>query len=63
MAAIVKDNIDEIKKLCERMQIQSLYLFGSGRDETKFTKNSDLYFNLKKIRRDNQFRNIIILTY
>jgi len=53
MVAIVKDNIDEIKKLCERMQIQSLYLFGSGRDETKFIKNSDLDFTFQ-FKKDKQ---------
>ena len=44
MIAAVKENIDEIKKLCERMQVQSLYLFGSGSNEKRFKKNSDLDF-------------------
>jgi uncharacterized protein len=44
MIAIVKDNLDEIVKICERMQIQSLYLFGSASNEKRFTKNSDLDF-------------------
>ena len=44
MIAIVKGNINEIVKICERMQIQSLYLFGSASNEKRFTTNSDLYF-------------------
>jgi uncharacterized protein len=44
MIAIVKDNLDEIVKICEKMQIQSLYLFGSASNEKRFTKNSDLDF-------------------
>lgn len=44
MVTIVKDNIDEIVKICKKMQIQSLYLFGSGSDERKFKKSSDLDF-------------------
>lgn len=44
MIAIVKDNIGEIVKICERMQIQSLYLFGSASNEKRFTRNSDLDF-------------------
>ena len=44
MIAIVKDNINEIIKICERMQVRSLYLFGSASDEKNFTKTSDLDF-------------------
>ena len=44
MIAIVKDNIDEIVQTCKRMQLQSLYLFGSASNENRFTKNSDLDF-------------------
>ena len=44
MVSAIKANIDEIKKLCERMQVQSLYLFGSGTNEKKFKKKSDLDF-------------------
>ncbi|MEP6928196.1 MAG: nucleotidyltransferase domain-containing protein [Ginsengibacter sp.] len=57
MVAIVKDNIDEIKKLCERMQIQSLYLFGSGSNENRFTKKSDLDF-LYQFKKDQNGLNI-----
>jgi predicted nucleotidyltransferase len=53
MIAIVENKIDEIKKLCERMQIQSLYLFGSGSNEKRFTKNSDLDF-LFQFKKDEQ---------
>ncbi|MEO6330189.1 MAG: nucleotidyltransferase domain-containing protein [Ginsengibacter sp.] len=44
MVAIVKDNIEEIIKTCERMKVHSLYLFGSAGNKKKFTKNSDLDF-------------------
>lgn len=44
MVSVVKDNSEEIKNLCEKMQTQSLYLFGSGSNEKNFTKKSDLDF-------------------
>jgi predicted nucleotidyltransferase len=53
MIAIVKDKMDEIIKTCKRMQIQSLYLFGSGSDEKKFRKNSDLDFLYKFKKNEN----------
>ena len=54
MVAIVKDNIDEIIKICERMQIQSLYLFGSASNEKSLQKIVTLifYINLKKMKTD-----------
>ena len=51
MIAIVKDNLAEILETCKRMQLQSLYLFGSASNEKKFTKNSDLDF-LYKFKKD-----------
>jgi predicted nucleotidyltransferase len=57
MIAIVKDNIDEIVKTCERMQIQSLYLFGSASNEKGFKKNSDLDF-LYQFKKDKNGLNI-----
>ena len=53
MVATVKDNIEEIKKLCQKMQIQSLYLFGSGGNEERFTKKSDLDF-LYQFKKNDQ---------
>ncbi|HEY8688847.1 MAG TPA: nucleotidyltransferase domain-containing protein [Chitinophagaceae bacterium] len=44
MIAIVKDNLNKIIELCERMQLQSLYLFGSATKEKGYTKDSDLDF-------------------
>jgi predicted nucleotidyltransferase len=44
MVSIVRDNIDEIVKACKKMQLRSLFLFGSAGNETKFTKDSDLDF-------------------
>ena len=44
MITTVENKMDEIKKLCQKMQVQSLYLFGSGTNEKNFTKKSDLDF-------------------
>jgi uncharacterized protein len=51
MIEIVKDNMDKIIKTCEEMQLQSLYLFGSASNKSRFTKNSDLDF-LYKFKKD-----------
>ena len=53
MVSVVKDHIEEIKRLCQKMQIQSLYLFGSGSNEGRFTQKSDLDF-LFKFKKDKQ---------
>jgi predicted nucleotidyltransferase len=50
MIAIDENKINEIKKLCERMQVQSLYLFGSGTNEKRYTKKSDLDFLFQFIK-------------
>ncbi|MGH2646794.1 MAG: nucleotidyltransferase family protein [Ginsengibacter sp.] len=34
----------EIVKTCEKMQVKSLYLFGSGSEKKRFKKDSDLDF-------------------
>ncbi len=52
MVTIVKDNINDIVKICEKMEIQSLYLFGSGSRQDRFSKNSDLDF-LYKFKKNN----------
>ncbi|MEP6583535.1 MAG: nucleotidyltransferase domain-containing protein [Ginsengibacter sp.] len=52
MIKLVENNIEEIRKVCEKMQIESLYLFGSGSIEKKFTNNSDLDF-LYKFKKDD----------
>ncbi len=44
MVAIVKNNLNKIIELCERMQLQSLYLFGSATKEKEYTGDSDLDF-------------------
>jgi hypothetical protein len=51
MVKEVKENIEEIKQLCRKMQVQSLYLFGSGSSGEKFSKTSDLDF-LFKFKKD-----------
>ena len=51
MIAILRDHMDEIIETCERMQLKSLYLFGSASNEKNFTKNSDLDF-LYKFKKD-----------
>ncbi len=53
MVAIVENKIEEIKELCKKMQVQSLYLFGSGTSEKSFTKESDLDF-LFQFKKDDQ---------
>lgn len=53
MVKIVENKLDEIIRLCERMQLHSLYLFGSGSDEKKFTGKSDLDF-LYKFKKDEE---------
>ncbi|MEO6638873.1 MAG: nucleotidyltransferase domain-containing protein [Ginsengibacter sp.] len=52
MIPIVESNIDDIVKICERMEIQSLYLFGSGSNQNRFTQKSDLDF-LYKFKKEN----------
>lgn len=44
MIAIVKNNLESIVKLCERMQLESLYLFGSATNEENYKIDSDLDF-------------------
>jgi len=44
MVSSVKDNLNEIIELCERMQLQSLYLFGSATNQKEYTTGSDLDF-------------------
>ncbi|MEX2590516.1 MAG: nucleotidyltransferase domain-containing protein [Chitinophagales bacterium] len=43
MIPIVKDNIQQIKNLCETHQVEALYLFGSAAKGLS-KKNSDLDF-------------------
>jgi len=44
MVKAVKDNIEEIMDTCRKMQVKSLYLFGSGAREKDFSSESDLDF-------------------
>ena len=44
MVADVKDHIEAIKKVCQKMELKALYLFGSGSTQKKHTKDSDLDF-------------------
>jgi predicted nucleotidyltransferase len=44
MVSAVKNNLDKIIEACKKMQVHSLYLFGSGARENDFTKESDLDF-------------------
>lgn len=47
MVAAVKDHIEAIKETCQKMQLKSLYLFGSGSTQKRHTKESDLDFIFK----------------
>ena len=60
MVKVVEDNLDKIINTCKKMQIQSLYLFGSGSDEKRYSKTSDLDF-LYKFKTDNE--GLIISNY
>jgi predicted nucleotidyltransferase len=44
MAPIVEDNLTQIIELCEKMQLQSLYLFGSATNKNCYSVESDLDF-------------------
>src|SRR5437667_5230919 len=44
MVEVIKNNINEIIKTCQKMQVKSLYLFGSGARENDYNHNSDLDF-------------------
>lgn len=44
MVEAVKNNLDKIIEACKQMQVQSLYLVGSGARVTDFTFHSDLDF-------------------
>lgn len=44
MIPAVKNNMDQIVDTCRKMQVRSLYLFGSGAREEDFNSESDLDF-------------------
>jgi predicted nucleotidyltransferase len=44
MIPVVKNNLEQIIETCKKMQVKSLYLFGSAAREDHFTKESDLDF-------------------
>ncbi len=44
MVAAVTNNMDKIIETCKKMQVESLYLFGSGTNSSKFNEESDLDF-------------------
>ncbi|HZW70899.1 MAG TPA: nucleotidyltransferase domain-containing protein [Hanamia sp.] len=53
MVKEVKNNIEGIKKICRKMQLQSLYLFGSGSTQKNHTVESDLDFIFKFKKNEN----------
>mgnify|MGYP001547096823 CR=1 FL=1 len=53
MVAIVRDNLGEIKKICQRMELHCLYLFGSGSTQKNHTEESDLDFIFKFKKDEN----------
>ena len=53
MVATVKDNMEAIKKICKKMQLKSLYLFGSGSTQKNHTDDSDLDFIFKFKKDEN----------
>jgi predicted nucleotidyltransferase len=44
MNSIISHNMDQIKELCRRYSVKSLYLFGSAATEDQFTNDSDIDF-------------------
>ncbi len=46
MKNIVKENIKDVKTLCQKHKVASLYLFGSATGN-QFNKNSDIDFLVK----------------
>jgi len=44
MIEVVKNNLDKIIQTCKQMQVQSLYLFGSGARKSDFSLESDIDF-------------------
>ena len=44
MVEVIKNNLTKIKDTCREMQVQSLYLFGSGARGADYTKESDIDF-------------------
>jgi predicted nucleotidyltransferase len=44
MVDVVKNNLDKIQQVCKQMGVKSLYLFGSGTDQKRYTDSSDLDF-------------------
>ncbi len=53
MVREVKRNIEGIKEICRKMQLQSLYLFGSGSTKKNHTIKSDLDFIFKFKKDEN----------
>lgn len=53
MVETVSNHIEAIKKVCQKMQLKSLYLFGSGSTQKNHTKESDLDFIFKFKKDEN----------
>lgn len=47
MIPIIENRISELISICKRMQLKSLYLFGSATSPDSFTKKSDVDFLYK----------------
>lgn len=44
MVKVVENNLLQIKELCKKHKLKSLYLFGSATDPNYFNENSDVDF-------------------
>ena len=44
MVTIIQNRLEQIKFLCQKYQIEKLWLFGSALDESEFTAESDIDF-------------------
>lgn len=55
MVEVVKKNISSITETCKKMQVKSLYLFGSGTRDADFNDKSDLDFVFSFIKNKEGF--------
>ena len=60
MTPLIKEKLDDIVHICKEMQVNSLYLFGSGTREKGFHKDSDFDF-LFRFKKDEKGISFIIL--
>ena len=64
MNSLITENIDTIKKLCEKYEVKSMYLFGSGsKGEFRDTSDIDILITFHEIPIDRYTDNYFNLHY